>query len=82
MKIGFQAEIHKGGAARMSAYGIDWLTADEVAFFKTNGYLVKERVLDPVLIKRARDLCASAAKATLRCRTPNSEPAACRRLPR
>jgi hypothetical protein len=37
-------------------YGIDRLTPEEVAFFKANGYLVKENALDPALVKRAREL--------------------------
>jgi hypothetical protein len=35
-------------------YGVAHLNADEVAFFKTHGYLVKKDVLDPELVAKAR----------------------------
>ena len=32
------------------------LTAAEVSFFKSNGYLIKEGALDPILLAKARSL--------------------------
>ena len=40
----------------MGGYGIERLSDEEVAFFKTYGYLVKESVLDPELVAMAREL--------------------------
>eukprot|EP01043_Picozoa_sp_COSAG02_P016717 COSAG02_NODE_741_length_17813_cov_51.487863_13_plen_119_part_00 len=48
----------------MGGFGVERLSDEEVAFFKTYGYLVKESVLDPDLVATARELwwskCPSA----------------------
>jgi hypothetical protein len=42
--------------ASTMGYGIDRLSDEDVQFFKTYGYLVKESVLDPALVRAAREL--------------------------
>ena len=53
------APFSRAGAVIMQqqgqrVYGVPRLTADEVAFFKTHGFLVKRAVLDPALVSSAR----------------------------
>lgn len=48
------------------------LSADELSFFKANGYLIKRNILDPDLMKRAREAMWAAAPPELHRNDPDT----------